>query len=188
MPTPGDRAYVLAQTDSAAGDGVFVLTTSDLSVQGFVPLNGDTFPSTTSIPRQAVRTSTRTAMVASRSGRLLFVGNGSRVHVIDTVNSRALTDLSSLDWAGLTTPPAQGALLVLREVEMRTFIENMPGEIAGLEVSPDDRTLYVLVQDGGGTGYQPGRVLEVDVALDRDLDPSTRYLEPRPLQLLQAEG
>ncbi len=117
-------------------------------------------------------------MVASRTGRLLFIGHGSSVLVVDTVNDQVVTDIRTIDWPQYTKRPTAGAMLILRDGPMRTAIREIGGAIVGLEVSPDDRTLYVLVQAGAGTGQQPGLLLEVDIALDRDRDASTNLLEP----------
>jgi hypothetical protein len=179
LPTPGDRLYALAQSDSPGGDGVFVLSTSAPAVTKFIPLSGDTFPPTADpVVRPPVRLETRSPMVASRTGRLLFIGHGASVIVVDTINDRVVSDIKTIDWPQYTSRPTSGALLILRDGPMRSAIRDVGGRIVGLEVSADNRTLYVLVQSAAASSQQPGLLLEVDIALDRDRDPSTDALEP----------
>jgi PKD repeat protein len=177
VPEPGDQAYVLAATDRAQGDGVFVVSTTDSSVLDFIPLSGPPLGTTSTIPTVPVRLSQKAAMVASRNGRTLFISTGAHIFLVDTPDRRRIDDLKNASWPPSVGRPIPSALLVLREAEVRAAVEAAQGEIVGLALSPDSRTLYAVVQTGVGTGFQPGFMMEIDVALDIDRDPSTPLVE-----------
>ncbi len=177
-PSPGDWAFVLAQTDQPGGDGLFVVNTTAMTIENFIPLNGETFPPSGTLPMIPVRLSLKASMVASRNGRVLYVGAGSRIIVVDSLTQRVVRNLDELTWPRNVARPIPSTYLFLRDADFRQAVQAADGEITSVALSPDDRTLYAAVQTGGGTAFQPGFLLEIDVALDIDKNPTTPALEP----------
>ncbi len=59
------------------------------------------------------------------------------------------------------------------------------GSIASLDLSPDGRRLYILINTGRGSGVQSGFVAAMDVDLYKDENPATPALESSPWDYLK---
>ena len=171
------RIYVLAETDSSLGDGVFVVNPASQRVDCFVLLGGDSGP--------AVRIPDRTGMAFSHDYRLLFAPNAAGVVAINTVSCTLTSLLSDLPGSLAAQAPALPELTLeanTAQIEHRV-VDAAPTAtfrtIRDLSVSPDGRTLFALVTRGTGPGNQPGVIVPIDISMASDLLPATFPLEPQ---------
>jgi PKD repeat protein len=173
----GEQALVLAATNLPGGDGLFTINTKSDLVDGFIPLSGETFPSTATVPILPIKTTLKSSMVGTRDGRLVFVSAGDRIVVVDVLSGRAVKNLDQLTWLANVARPIPSVYLFFRDSEFRQVVNSVQGQITSLSLSTDERTLYAVVHEGAGTEFQPGLVLEIDVSLDIDSNQNTPLVE-----------
>ena len=184
----GDLFAAVVETVSPAmGHGVMLFGTRSQRATGFVAFSGASFPDAVGAGTPVGPGTLRPGLVFSRDGRLLYVGVGSRILVINTVAGRLVRTFDDLPapykpLVGSTLNPPLAARLASVQALIAQGVPSSTGarsgqSVTGLALSPDGRVLYAAVHTGGGSGQQPGGVLAIDVALYDDADASLRGLQ-----------
>ena len=173
----GDRAYVYADTQSY-GEGLVAINIRARRADGFIPLSGANVGGNGPAPPVFRSRQPRPPMVVSKDGRLVYVAAGLDIRIVNVEERLVVSrfeDLPSqfnyfaMDFTGVL----ETRLTDLTNTIKLGAATGVPGtRISALELSPDGRRLFVVVQNGGGAGSQPGNVMVVDVDLYRDADPA----------------
>ena len=174
MSPNGRRLYVYASTDGPFGDGVVVIDTRSGKSIDFIPLGGGTFPPRPgAAPRSFVGFQQRPPMVVSKDGNLLYVSTGYSIRVVDTARRKVVEHFSDLPrpYSGRADDFSQSLLQVRLDRIQELLLNVSPTaaaggtEIAALKLSPNGKTLYLIVGTGKGGGIQPGFVFALSVDL-----------------------
>ena len=186
----GDKVYAVVQTDEPAiGDGLLVISTQSNRARKFIGFNGTTFPATGPpplAPAPVFAGSLRPGNAFSKDGRLLYVGTGQTITIINTVEDKVVRSYADLPAEYRAMAGSVIGTLGARIATITGLIGTgitIPGgprhgtAITGLDVSPEGSVLYVAVNTGSGGGQQPGGLLAIDVSLYRDALPDTRGLQ-----------
>jgi hypothetical protein len=175
----GGRLYVFASAPDPFGDGIAIVDGTSRRTLAFVPLSGTPFPlpAGASASRPFRNYLPRPPMALSRDGRLLYVATGTGIRIVNALSGRVVTRFAELPGDYNTLAEEAGSLRArLDGLEQRILALGLgaPGgaTISALELSPDGRTLFVVLKRGSGTGAQPGAVVSVDVDLYTDARPS----------------
>jgi len=198
----GDEAYAVVEDASGAlGDGLLVINTYTLQVVNFLPLSGAPFTAPANPVLASVRASTnRTNMVFSHDGRLLYLGIGKRLLIINTVEKKVVQQWQDLPEPYRALAPSQTDLLSDRLARIAAALGGAglggvpipvaPGislelrSIVSLALAPDGKTLYAAIDSGQGGGRQPGVILPIHVDLYTDKEPGTPGLQSDLAQYL----
>jgi hypothetical protein len=183
----GRQTYVLASAGNPWGDGLVVIDTRTKRALDFIPLSGAAFPWLVNTPMPpAVRLwQTRPPMVFSRDGRLLYVSTGYTIAVVNTMGRKVVKRYRDLPSPYRALAQQYNDRILERLEDLERLVLNSGvgplvsggGSITSLDLSPDGRTLVVLINTGRGNYSQPGFVIAVDVDLYHDADPGTRGLQ-----------
>ena len=158
------RLYVLSQTTSPLGDGIFVVNTASERIEDFIPLSGTAFPANPSDGSPAAAAHLpggRLGMAFSLDSRLLFVSSGPGIVIVNTLSGKVVKQLEDLPSSLRAEAPIYSddylATRLSGIAQRATQLAGAGARIRDLTLSPDGRTLYALVSSGAGSGSPAGR-------------------------------
>ncbi|HEY7502196.1 MAG TPA: Ig-like domain-containing protein [Vicinamibacterales bacterium] len=178
-------AIVTSTVPVGMGDGVLVVNTLSNRAENFIPLSGEPFPpvpgasgfSPVTLPTQ------RPGLAISPDGKLLYVGAGRRLIVINTVSEQVVQSFADLPAPYNTlaaSRPANAFSARISGIDSSVLLApptDVGRTITALTISPNGRTLYAAIQSGGGGGQQPGAALAIDINLFNDADANAPGLQ-----------
>ncbi len=188
MAPDGLRLYAFVSTVGTFGDGIVIIDTTTQKAIDFVALSGASFPPQRgrTQPKAFNAYQPRPPMAISKDGRLLYVSTGAGLRIVNLVLPKVAFAFSQMPSpfdanAANVVDSLQTRLDDLEQTVIRTGHDLAKGgsDISALKLSPDGRTLYLIVNVGRGSGVQPGLVFSLDVDLYKDDDLRTAALEPK---------
>ncbi len=183
----GDVAYVIADDTGSRGAGIVVVDTLEAVAEDFIPFCGGVFPAACGSASPVVVTTEKPGIAFSRDGRLAYVSTGKRIVIVNTDTRLIVTRYRDLpppydaraSRMNRTDSLAVRLQKVADRLQRSVGAESLPGTGFGdLQVSPDGKRLYALMETGLGGGRQPGGISNINIDLYTDGDSSRFGLQP----------